>query len=319
MKKIFNYTVLFLLALICSCKGNGRGRVHIDTRSKNAKTLKISFLNTENLFDENDNVSKKRNDFTAWYLTAWNKSYYQTKLKNIAKTIKTLDADILGLAEIENEKVAKDLLDLLGNKYQMTSFTNPTSGLNDVVLFYKSDKVKVDSSQLILPQVEYKYNNYGAILYAKLIVDTANFGLILTHFPHPADVPETVISGYHAAIEKLLAYPQNKTCILMGDFNSDMKKNIVYNISDVLDNPFKNTASFKGTQFDGTDWLLNDAILLKSDGKFDLSNKEINDFNFLQDSRNKNAPLPSFKPNSKTFDSYGTSDHFPISVDFLIL
>ena len=90
----------------------------------NAQMLKIATYNVENLFD----LKKSGYEYKEYVPNSrsnWNKKTYKIKLKNIAKVIKNIDADIIALEEIESLQALKDLKNTL-NK---TDFTINTSRL----------------------------------------------------------------------------------------------------------------------------------------------------------------------------------------------
>ncbi|MEG2070200.1 MAG: endonuclease, partial [Bacteroidales bacterium] len=73
--------------------------------------MRIVFYNVENLFDpENDSLTND-DDFTPEGMNSWSYGKYQKKICNISKVLLSIGQGeppgIIGLAEIENEKVLK--------------------------------------------------------------------------------------------------------------------------------------------------------------------------------------------------------------------
>ncbi|OYZ34501.1 MAG: hypothetical protein B7Y30_06055 [Campylobacterales bacterium 16-40-21] len=68
----------------------------------------IATYNVENLFDMNDDGNEYEEYIpnTSW---GWNDAMYRIKLRNTAKVIHDINADIIGLQEIESETALKDL------------------------------------------------------------------------------------------------------------------------------------------------------------------------------------------------------------------
>jgi predicted extracellular nuclease len=70
--------------------------------------LKIATYNVENLFDL-EKKGYKYKEYKPYTKSLWNKKNYKTKLNNIAKIIKDIDADIIALQEIHSLQALKDL------------------------------------------------------------------------------------------------------------------------------------------------------------------------------------------------------------------
>ena len=73
----------------------------------------VAFYNVENLFDTVDDPGIDDAEFLPDGKNHWTTDKYHTKIANIAKVIKAMNdgngPDILGLAEVENMHVMKDL------------------------------------------------------------------------------------------------------------------------------------------------------------------------------------------------------------------
>lgn len=106
------------------------------------------FWNVENFFDIYDNPDKNDDDFTYRGAKKWYKSRYNTKCANISKTILAI-ADkyeklpsIIGLAEVENKKVLKDLLNntaLSKLNYDFVHYESDDFRGIDVALIYDTE------------------------------------------------------------------------------------------------------------------------------------------------------------------------------------
>src|SRR5689334_19103207 len=79
-----------------------------------ASNITISFYNVENLFDTIDDPHNNDNEFLPGSKKKWNSARYNQKIQNLSKVISKLGdndgPEILGLCEVENENVIKDLL-----------------------------------------------------------------------------------------------------------------------------------------------------------------------------------------------------------------
>lgn len=75
---------------------------------------RVIFYNVENLFDTIDNPNENDAEYLPTSKSEWNTKKYELKLKHIAKTLAamldTIQPLVIGLSEIENDKVLEDLL-----------------------------------------------------------------------------------------------------------------------------------------------------------------------------------------------------------------
>lgn len=86
-----------------------------------AKTFTVASYNVENLFD----LVKHRSDYKEYIPNThakWNKKNFNIKITNLVKVLKDIDADIIGLQEIENRQMLQVLLRKLP-QYKYSSFT----------------------------------------------------------------------------------------------------------------------------------------------------------------------------------------------------
>jgi len=106
--------------------------------------MTLMFLNSENLFDPEDDPFKDDDDFTPEGIYHWTRSRYWDKLDAVAKVIVAADEDqapaLVGLAEVENETVVNDLttrsaLREAGYRFVMTD--SPDRRGIDVALLYR--------------------------------------------------------------------------------------------------------------------------------------------------------------------------------------
>ena len=106
--------------------------------------MTVMFLNSENLFDTEDDPLKDDDDYTPDGIYHWTRSRYRDKLDAVAKIIVAADEDqapaLVGLCEVENESVITDLtahsaLREAGYRFIMTD--SPDRRGIDVALLYR--------------------------------------------------------------------------------------------------------------------------------------------------------------------------------------
>lgn len=108
--------------------------------------ITVMFYNTENLFDTIDDPEKDDDEFTPSGARRWTRYRYWTKIGNLCKVIVASDEndppDIIGLCEVENDSVMKDLtkrspLRHLEYRYVMTESAD-TRGVDVAFLYRRS-------------------------------------------------------------------------------------------------------------------------------------------------------------------------------------
>ncbi|MDR2912539.1 MAG: endonuclease/exonuclease/phosphatase family protein [Alistipes sp.] len=105
-----------------------------------AQRVSVAFWNVENLFDTIPSPFYDDTEFTPRGANRWDTDRYRTKIRNLARVIDELSADIVGLAEVENESVVRDLVLALETDYNYIHRTSGDSRGIDQALLYKGDK-----------------------------------------------------------------------------------------------------------------------------------------------------------------------------------
>ncbi len=170
-----------------------------------SNSIRIGFYNMENLYDiENDSL-KNDDAFTPEGDNHWSKYRYWKKINNMAKVISTIGGweapEILGLCEVENMKVVKDLIysaPLKKSKYRIVHYDSPDNRGIDVALIYRYQKFQVLNSRPITVTFENEPDSKTRdILYVTGIItaskDTVH--VFVNHWP-------SRYGGYAATIEK---------------------------------------------------------------------------------------------------------------------
>ena len=99
--------------------------------------VKVAFYNTENLFDTIRNPLISDGEYTPQGARRWDTQRYACKIGRIARVLDELNADIVGLAEVENEAVVRDLMFAMRQDYNyIHRNTDDPRGI-DVALLYR--------------------------------------------------------------------------------------------------------------------------------------------------------------------------------------
>lgn len=243
MKKI---KLLVLIAFIISFF-NGYGQ-----DKKYYKVNTVAFYNVENLFSVEDDEFTFYQDRNPRGEGFYSKEIYETKLKNLAKVISEIGADItgnppaiIGFSEIENRKVIEDLVNqepLLGSDYGIIHYHSPDRRGIDVALIYQK-KVFVPTNSQSRELELYFDNDVDKRIYTRdqLVVsgllDGDMIHFIVNHWPSrsggearsrpnrikAAELNKKIIDSLH----NIDPYAK---IISMGDFNDDPTNESIKNI-----------------------------------------------------------------------------------------
>ncbi|PIF04796.1 MAG: endonuclease [Arcobacter sp.] len=191
--------------------------------------FKVASYNVENFFDLHyDKTEYKEYIPNTKY---WNHRTYNTKLQNISKVIKDLDADILALQEIESKIVLQALLKK-NKKYRYSAFyknKNSTVGLALLsrykIISYST--IKVD-----------KYDKYSRnILKVNLKIENKPLTIYVNHW-RSKKAKESKRIIYAMALKKEIDKYPNTDYIILGDLNSNYNEYETFKYDKKLNNTF---------------------------------------------------------------------------------
>lgn len=125
------YLTVILSVVFCACafcrEAPGKNRI------------RMAFYNTENMFDTLASKAYDDAEFTPSGKNAWDGRKYRTKIKNTARVLADMNADIIGLAEIENDGVLADLVGSLPAGYGYVHMETADNRGIDPALLYKKE------------------------------------------------------------------------------------------------------------------------------------------------------------------------------------
>jgi len=302
-----------------------------------AQTYTIGFYNVENLFDTVDDPLIDDSDFLPTGKNQWTKEKYFIKLQNISAVLKEINADIMGLAEVENRKVLEDLVahpNVASKRYQIIHFDMDDGRGIDVALLYRSSVFK-PITIVRLPIRDENDKNFKTrdILWVKGIFSSDTLHVVVNHWPSRSgggkeDKRMLSSSILKKAVDSVCRINPSSKIIITGDFNDDptnksikkliginngKNKSLLTNISE------PSFLSGKGSLYYNESWNLFDQVIISKS----LLNNSIS---YLPESfsiyfnadmkvmkgKNAGAPRRSFRSNQ--FDKKGYSDHFPVLI-----
>lgn len=173
-----------------------------------ALEFKVASYNVENLFDTQKSGFEYK-EYVPTSKSGWNDAMLSIKIKNLARVIKELDADILALQEVENKNVLKRLNLALGNKKYPYMYRSIKSQGIDCALLSRFPIKEFSSIHVVLSP--------RAIHRVVIEVEGTPLTLFLNHWPSYKNSNQKRMT-YAKTLEKL--YKKEKDFILLGDFNS---------------------------------------------------------------------------------------------------
>ncbi|KEZ92343.1 endonuclease/exonuclease/phosphatase family protein [Nonlabens ulvanivorans] len=310
----------------------------------------VAFYNLENLFDVHNDEDILDQDFTAQGRKQWTPQRYQKKLQKLSEAISKVGVlqtgklpAIIGVAEVENEKVLEDLIQqpkLVKGDYGIIHYNSPDERGIDVALLYSKKIFTVQSSTPIAVDVTMPNDEPDRtrdILYVKGFLSGMPLHIYVNHWPSRRDGADSTNEKRVTVAKQLMDHinhvdPQNDrtnqakhllegtNIIVMGDFNDDPENDSIRN--EILPHGFQNvTAPLKkfhrGSLNHNFKWNLFDQIMVSDSLINDVPDAlyfhqaDIFDDIMLRQWKGKYRGQPARTFVGKTYKG-GYSDHFPV-------
>lgn len=317
------------------------------------KVLAIGFYNVENFFDTIHDPNKLDQDFTPDGSYHYTSDIYNQKLHNIATVLEKIATDvtpdgaaIIGMAEIENDRVLKDLVaqpEIKNRNYQYAWFYTPDERGISVAMLYNPKYLKILNAEPVhvpLESIGQKRPTRDILhIYGILAGDTVH--ILVNHWPSKSGGEAASAPGRKlaASIDKrifdsLVAVNPNTKVIIMGDFNDNPTSEGIIKILKAKDdkndagltdlyNPWINLYNKGlGTESYRDEWNLIDQVMVSgsflqnNNNKWKYYKQEIfsKDFLITKMGQYKGQPHRSF---AGTRWINGYSDHFPVVMYFV--
>ncbi|MGB2685486.1 endonuclease [Olleya sp. Hel_I_94] len=300
----------------------------------------IAFYNIENLFDIYKDDLTRDTDFNPTSEKRWTIKRYNNKLRKIGYAISNIGRKetnshpaIIGLAEIENEAVLKDLITskhLKEYPYQFVHYDSKDERGIDVAFIYDTTKFKVTNSESFtfsFTETDGSQDYTRDILLVSGLFLDEPVHFLINHWPsrRTGDIETeykriTASSNLQAIVSTLKENITNAKIIIMGDFNDDPASNSIEQLvaNQGLFNPMETLLSIdRGTTSHNFEWNLFDQIIITHNFLERQSNTlrfvkaDIYDADFLKqmDGKYKGTPYRTYV--GKRYKG-GYSDHFPV-------
>ncbi len=307
-----------------------------------SSTFTIAFYNTENLFDIYNDRSKHDRDYLPNSERRWTQKRYQNKIQKLGFAISKIGStengkspSIVGLAEVENGKVIRDLLNSEHLKdicYDFVHFNSKDERGMDVALIYNTTEFTVTHSEihaLTFDRPEGGDDFTRDVLLVTGLLKGESISIIVNHWASRREGTRLSEAKRLLSSEKVGVIIQNlkqahedAKIIVMGDFNDDPNCKSIEQLteSNNLFNPMNTLRSYnRGSLVHHLRWHLFDQIMIstnffKPDGdllEFDEAN--IFDADFLKEYKGKYKGTP-FRTYAGDKHKGGYSDHFPVYI-----
>ena len=228
---------LIIIALTTACANSRK-----NTTEASEKRAVAGFYNLENLFDTINTEGVFDEEYTPRGKKHWNAQRYRTKTMMLADVIKGIgDAAhvkgpaIMGLSEVENINVIKELLaceHLSDINYKIVHQDSPDRRGIDVALIYRPDLFVLDSYKAV-PLFIYDekegnriYTRDQLLVSGKLLGEKTHF--IINHWPsryggeeRSRPLRKSAAELSRSIIDSIQADSSKANIILMGDLNDD--------------------------------------------------------------------------------------------------
>lgn len=178
--------------------------------------VKIATYNVENLFDTNDDGNEYEQYIpnTSW---GWNDTMYRIKLRNTARVIHDIGADIIGLEEIESETALKDLkaeLNRQGLYYPYYAFSRSKNTTVSVALLSRYPIVSTLNHSVS------ENRKFRDIMEVKLDIEGKNLRIFVNHWKSKSGPESMRVLSAKVLAKRLTMLDPHEPFILLGDFNS---------------------------------------------------------------------------------------------------
>jgi len=192
------------------------------------QSLRVGFWNVENLFDLEDDPTTRDEEFALGGKKNVTQDIYDLKLKNCAAVLADLNADVLGLCEVENYFVLDELNRAYdGRDYKIIHYDSPDRRGIDNALLYDPEVFKVIETKPILNTLP-EGGPTRDILYVQGEYKGHTLHIYVNHWPSNYGGKKKAIPKRRATARLLvnevaekLSNEPDAEILLIGDFNEE--------------------------------------------------------------------------------------------------
>lgn len=154
---------------------------------KTVGEINVAFWNLQNLFDTD--VSKLAADLEFTPVNGWDRRAFETKVSNLAEVVRLMfdgqGPDLLGVCEIENERVGQILMKAIGREdYALAHVEHPDIRGIDTSLIYSKRVFEFDESKTTGHLVNLRYPTRDIFeVHLKIKSNNADLVVMVNHWP----------------------------------------------------------------------------------------------------------------------------------------
>jgi predicted extracellular nuclease len=337
---VVSIAIILVIALSCAAQLNDR-------------SFTVVFYNVENLFDYENDPGIDDESFLPDSRIPWTAERYGVKLDHLSKVLSSINPDqmpaVIGLCEVENRDVLKDLVNqpaLKGGNYKIIHYDSPDErGIDNALLYNNKMFSVIDSRPIPVYLTKDPEDATRDILYVKGFIKNSSsdtLHIFVNHWPSRSEgknesEPNRIDAALTLKTHVDSLFAQNKwaNIIIMGDFNDEPYDTSVHDVLDAFNPTYNpkteitlyNMMTYAYHQGLGTiyykQWQVFDQIILSTNLIIKESGLTLTDFEgkiFSADWMLYEASDGTLRPNRTAAREYygGYSDHLPVYVEFEI-
>jgi len=319
-----------------------------------AQAFNSMLYNVENLFDIHDDPKKADNNFMPGTRRDWTQKRYEKKLADLAYVISKIGEErpvaLVGLSEVENRQVLKDLirqLPVLKFGYQIIHEESPDERGIDVALLYMPGQFEPLHHQAITVTFPFDSTDKTRdILYVKgLFAQTDTLHVFVNHWPSrwggkEASAPKRLYAAsvLKKRVENIQSGNPAANIIIMGDINDDPNDHSMQHLTQIseghngpapprlvnLTAPLVNRSATGTFKYQGKwhffDQFAVSANLLHGGSKLHVPKEEVKIYNprWLLWEDKKYGGLRTNQTYGGTYYYGGYSDHLPVVMPLVV-
>ncbi|MEO2019273.1 MAG: hypothetical protein ABGZ53_33480 [Fuerstiella sp.] len=167
--------------------GTAQSGNDVSPTSGGVASINVAFWNLQNLFGVESSAIATDLEFTP--VNGWDKRAFQTRISNLAEVIRLMfdghGPDLLGLCEIENERVAAYLIEAIGREdYALAHVEHPDIQGIDTSLIYSTKHFAVDESKMRGHLVHLRYPTRDIFeVHLKVKHNNSDLVVLVNHWP----------------------------------------------------------------------------------------------------------------------------------------
>ncbi len=209
-------------------------------------TFTVVFYNVENLFDTIDNPNTIDEQFLPQSKKKWNTGRYEKKINDLSRVISSINInelpEIVGLCEVENKSVLKDLSNsrfLKKGNYGIVHEDSPDARGIDVALLYRKDEFKYIKHNIYRIHFNFEPETTTRdILYIKGSLNSGeSLHIFVNHWSSRREGQEVsepkrvyIAEVLRAKVDSVLSKDKKAKIIIMGDFNDEPTNKSIHEV-----------------------------------------------------------------------------------------